>query len=47
MHNGKTALSLLYPTKYLNEPLLPYESLLDTTIFLISILSISIGSLQF
>ena len=29
---------LLYPMKYLNEPFLPYESLLDITILLITIL---------
>ena len=38
MHNVKTPISLLHPMKYSNEPLLPYESLLDITIHPISVL---------
>ena len=42
MHNGtgKTSVSFIYPMKNLNEPFLPYESLLDNTILLISTLSV-------
>ena len=49
MHNGdgKTLLSPTYPMKYLNEPFLPCESLLDITIFPISTLSILIGCLLY
>ena len=45
MHNGtgKTSVSFIYPMKNLNEPFLPYESLLDNTILLISTLSVLIG----
>ena len=44
MHNGtgKASLSFTYPTKYLNEPFLPYESFLDNTAHLSSTLSILI-----
>ena len=47
MHNGtgKTSVSFIYPMKNLNEPFLPYESLLDNTILLISTLSVLIGLL--
>ena len=40
-----TLVSLIYPIKYLNEPLLPYKSFLENTILLISTLSILIGLL--
>ena len=36
MHNGATPAPLLYPIKYLNEPFLQYESLLETIIPLAS-----------
>ena len=42
MHNGIISSLLLYPVKYFNEPLLPYESLSDIAILLISILSMLI-----
>ena len=44
MHNGdERGLSLcIYPIKYLYEPLLPYDSLLDNIILLISTLSVLI-----
>ena len=48
MHHGdRRALpSQIYPIKYLHEPLLPYDSLLDNITFLISTLSILIGFLD-
>lgn len=46
MHNGKTPISLLYPMKYSNESLLPYESLLDITIHPISTLFTLINCLH-
>ena len=44
MHNadGRTLPSYIYPIKYLHEPLLPYDSLLDNTILLVSTSSILI-----
>ena len=46
MYNGIIPTLLIYPIKFLNAPLLPYDSLLDNTIFLISTLSILLGLLQ-
>ena len=47
MHNGAGKGSYLfkYPTKYSDESLLPYECLLDNTVFLIYTSSILIGPL--
>ena len=47
MHNGdgKTLISFIYSIKYLNAPFLPYESLLDTPILIISTLSILVKCL--
>ena len=44
MHNGdgRTLPSYIYPIKYFYEPLLPYDSLLDNTILLVSTSSILI-----
>ena len=44
MHNGdgRALPSYIYPMKYLHEPLLPYDSFLGNTIFLIFTLSILI-----
>ena len=48
MHNGDGGkLSLcIYPIKYLYQPLLPHDVLLDNTILLISTLSILIDFLN-
>ena len=45
MYKGtrKTLPICIYPIKYLNEPLLPYEYLLDNTVRLVSTSSILIG----
>ena len=45
LENGKSLSSCVHPIRYLNEPLLPYESILNNTIFSISTLSILIGIL--
>ena len=42
---GKALPSCIYPIKYINVPLLPYDSLLDNTVLYIFILSILIGFL--
>ena len=46
LYNGIIPTLLIYPKKFLNESLLPYDSLLDNTTFLISTLSILTGLLQ-
>ena len=46
MYNGLIPLLLLYQIKYLNEHVLPYESLLDIVILAISILFMSVGYLH-
>ena len=46
MHNDLITSVVLYPTKYLNAPFVPYESLLDNTILSISTLSMSIEFLR-
>ena len=43
--DGRGLTLCIYPIKYLYEPLLPYECLLDNTILLISTSSILIGLL--
>ena len=45
MYKGtrKTLPICIYPIKYLNEPLLPYEYILDNTVRLVSTSSILIG----
>ena len=43
--DGKALVARIYPIKHLNEYFLPYEFLLNITIFLISTLSKLIGCL--
>ena len=49
MYNGieETLPSCIYPIKYLNASLLPYDSLLDNNILLVSALSILIYQMYF
>ena len=49
MYNGieETLPSCIYPIKYLNASLLPYDSLLDNNILLVSALSILIYQTYF
>ena len=45
MYNARKPTILIYPIKYLNTTLLPYDSLLEKTILLIPTLSILIRCL--